>query len=78
MQRLGFKSFGSLFSERDLGEIRLDRDRCKDCESCQDICPIGVYGELDEDQKTTFRDRSACFACNACVTQCPEDALSLN
>jgi NAD-dependent dihydropyrimidine dehydrogenase PreA subunit len=78
MQRLGFKSFGSLFSERDLGEITLDRDRCKGCGSCQDICPIGVYGELDEDRKTTFCDRSACFACNACVTQCPEDALSLD
>ena len=78
MQRLGFKSFGSLFSERDLGEITLDRNRCKGCGSCQDICPIGVYGELDEDRKTTFRDRSACFACNACVTQCPEDALSLD
>jgi NAD-dependent dihydropyrimidine dehydrogenase PreA subunit len=78
MHHLGFKSFGSLFSKKDLGEINLDRDKCKGCKRCVDICPVGVYGELDIDKKTTFRDRESCFACVACVKQCPEGALSLN
>jgi len=77
MHRLGFKSFGSLFSEKDLGELTLDRDKCIGCGACRDICPVGVYGERDEDKKTTFLDRDACFACSACVKQCPENALSI-
>jgi NAD-dependent dihydropyrimidine dehydrogenase PreA subunit len=77
MHRLGFSSFGSLFSEKDLGEIALDRDKCKGCGTCREICPVGVYGDLDPDKKTTFSDRDACFACGACVKQCPEGALRL-
>jgi NAD-dependent dihydropyrimidine dehydrogenase PreA subunit len=77
MHRLGFGSFGGAFSERDLGAITLDPDRCRGCRTCFDVCPVGVFGELDPDGRATFRDRGACFACHACVTQCPEDALSL-
>jgi NAD-dependent dihydropyrimidine dehydrogenase PreA subunit len=77
MQRLGFKSFGTLFSEKELGGIELDRERCRGCRSCFDICPVGVYGERDENKKTAFRDQQACFACGACVKQCPEHALHL-
>ena len=75
--RLGIKSIPGLLAEKDLGEITLDRDKCKGCGNCQDICPTSVYGDLDQDKKTTFNDREACFACGACVKQCPEDALSL-
>jgi NAD-dependent dihydropyrimidine dehydrogenase PreA subunit len=74
---LGLKSLGSLLSERDLGEITLDRVQCNGCRACLDICPVGVYADLDAEKKITFRDQHACFACNACVKQCPEDALSL-
>jgi NAD-dependent dihydropyrimidine dehydrogenase PreA subunit len=77
MHWLGFKSFGTLFSAKELGEIALDREQCNGCRACFDICPVGVYGELDEDKKITFRDRRACFACSACARQCPERALSL-
>ncbi len=78
MDRLGLGAFGGLFTERDLGTIALDEDRCRGCQSCFDICPVGVFGELGPDRKTTFRDRDACFACHGCVTQCPERALSLS
>ena len=76
MHRLGFKSFGALFSEKELGEIELDRDQCNGCRVCFEICPVGVYGDLDQDKKITFRHQHACFACSACVKQCPERALS--
>ena len=78
MHRLGFKSFGPLFGEKELGEISLDREKCKGCGTCRDICPVGVYGDLDADRKTTFLDRDACFACRACVQQCPEEALKFS
>jgi NAD-dependent dihydropyrimidine dehydrogenase PreA subunit len=77
MDRLGLGGFGGLFSERDLGALAFDEDRCRGCGACFEICPVGVFGERGPDRKTTFRDRGACFACHACVTQCPEDALSL-
>lgn len=78
MHRVGFKQLGTLFSEKDLGEIELDRSRCNGCRACFDICPVGVYGDLDEEKKMTFRDEHACFACSACVKQCPERALLLS
>jgi NAD-dependent dihydropyrimidine dehydrogenase PreA subunit len=77
MLKMGIKSLGSLFSEKDHGVIRLDREKCDGCMICQDICPVGVYGEKDADKKVVFRDRDACFACTACVKQCPTNALSL-
>jgi NAD-dependent dihydropyrimidine dehydrogenase PreA subunit len=77
MHRLGFKSFGSMFSEKEMGKISLDRDRCKGCQHCIELCPVGVFAELDADRKTSFHDPETCFACRACVKQCPEQALSL-
>lgn len=52
-------------------------DRCNGCRARFDICPVGVYAELDEEKKIRFRDQRACFACSACVKQCREDALHL-
>ncbi len=78
MHRLGVSSFGSLFSEKELGEIHLDRALCKGCNTCFEICPVGVYGGIDGDRKSTFADSDACFACGACVMQCPSGALSLH
>ncbi len=77
MKRLGFKSFGSLYNEKELGQIGLDRDKCNGCRACSDICPVGVYAELDQDKKIAFRNRNACFGCSACAKQCRQGALSL-
>jgi len=78
MHRLGFKSFGSLLSEKDLGEIDIDIEKCKGCKTCSRICPIGVFNGLNEAGKIAFYDRAACFACGACVKQCPEKALRIS
>ncbi|MDP8222081.1 MAG: 4Fe-4S binding protein [Candidatus Lernaella stagnicola] len=78
MHRLGFKSFGSLFSIKELGGIGMDREKCTGCKTCAEICPVGVFGEPDEARKMAFRDDKACFACGACVKQCPEKALFLS
>ena len=78
MHRLGFKSFGSLFSEKNIGEVSVDNKKCKGCKTCTNICPVGVFGELDPDSKILFKDRNDCFACGACVKQCSEKALALS
>jgi NAD-dependent dihydropyrimidine dehydrogenase PreA subunit len=77
LDRLGVKSLGSLFSEKNLGRITIDPARCNGCRACFDICPVGVWDDLGPDKKVRFRDRDACFACSACVRQCPEEALAL-
>jgi NAD-dependent dihydropyrimidine dehydrogenase PreA subunit len=77
LHRLGVKSIGSLFSEKDIGEITLERERCNGCKICWEICPVGVYGDLDENNKRTFKNRDACFNCGACVKQCPTGALAI-
>jgi len=78
LTRIRCKRLGTVFTEKALGTIALQRERCKGCGICRDICPLGVFGEPDQDHKTTFRDRDACFGCGACVKQCPESALTLS
>lgn len=77
LSRLGIKSIGLLYSEKEIGTISLERDRCTGCGTCREICPVGVFGDLDEAKRTTFDDRDACFNCGACVKQCPEDVLAI-
>jgi NAD-dependent dihydropyrimidine dehydrogenase PreA subunit len=78
VQRFGIGSLGSLFKKRDLGPIRLDRERCLGCYAiCNEICPIGVYEPDSETQKTVLARSQECFACGACVRQCPAAALTL-
>ena len=78
MARVGIKKLGSLYNEKTLGVITLDRDLCVGCRTCWDICPVRVYREvLDAEKKMTFNNRAACFRCGACTRQCPEQALSL-
>jgi len=75
--KLGLENFGSVFSVKEYGKLHLDREKCKGCLSCLDVCPVGVYEGLGDDKKIAFADKDACFSCTACVKQCPEDALSL-
>jgi NAD-dependent dihydropyrimidine dehydrogenase PreA subunit len=78
MHRLGFKRFGALFVEKETGEVRFERVKCRGCLTCSDVCPVGVFAGVDADKKVAFKDRGACFACGACVKQCPENALSFS
>ena len=45
-------------------------DRCR---LCQDSCPLKAI-LIDEDE--VFIDKSACCGCGACVTACPQQAIS--
>ncbi len=77
IQELGFKSFGFLFSEKPLGKITHDRDKCTGCLACYAICPVGVYDPDTANKKTMLARPDDCFSCSACVKQCPDGALSL-
>jgi NAD-dependent dihydropyrimidine dehydrogenase PreA subunit len=77
IQKLGFRRFGFLFSQRMLGKIAYDRGKCTGCLTCHEICPVGVYDPDAANKKTILARPDDCFSCGACVQQCPEGALSL-
>ncbi|MCP3941415.1 MAG: methyltransferase domain-containing protein [Desulfobacteraceae bacterium] len=78
MHKLGMTSFGYLFSAGVFspGKIHQDKNRCNNCRICLIVCPKGVYGIVDKN-KIRIKKQWECFACNACITQCEKDALSL-
>ncbi|GMT45061.1 MAG: hypothetical protein IEMM0006_0893 [bacterium] len=78
MRRLGMKSFGHIFSaeKQNEGIIQQDINRCNNCRICLMVCTKGVF-DIDKNKDIRIKHQSECFACNACVTQCPEDALQL-
>jgi len=78
MCRLGMRSFGHIFSAKvfSTGKIQQDVNKCNNCRTCFLVCPKGVFGFIDKD-KIRVQKQWECFACNACVTQCAEEALGL-
>jgi len=78
LKKLGMKSIGHIFSaeKKNEGLIQQGIDKCNNCRFCLMVCPKGAFavvGKMD----IRVRKRSECFACNACVTQCAENALEL-
>ena len=78
MQKLGMGSFGHIFSAESFnpGKIQQTISNCNDCRTCLLVCPKGVFGIIDKNRVRVQR-HGECFSCNACVSQCPEEALYL-
>ncbi len=58
----------------------VDKDRCKGCGNCVEICPYDAL--VIGDQKTPRgyfypNEIGKCVACKQCVYMCPDFALSL-
>jgi len=79
MHKIGMASFGHIFSAGVYSPDKIKQDiaRCNNCRICFLICPQGVFGIEDGNNNIRIKKKWACFACKACVTQCPEDALLL-
>ena len=52
---------------------KIDRNRCKKHYSCVRICPKEVF-EI-ENEEVQVSNPAACNGCEACVAECPEDAI---
>jgi NAD-dependent dihydropyrimidine dehydrogenase PreA subunit len=77
LQKQGVRKLGFLMTEKEIGRIALDVEKCIGCFDCYEICPVGVF-DTDEDNEIVVVARpDDCFACGACVKQCPTDALAL-
>jgi ferredoxin len=51
LHRLGIKKLGSFLVEKKISGVRLDRERCRGCLTCPEVCPVGVFaGGHDSDK----------------------------
>jgi NAD-dependent dihydropyrimidine dehydrogenase PreA subunit len=58
-------------------QIRLIPERCVGVWECYEVCPVGCWKPDYEKQKVVLQHTHRCVACNACVIQCPQDAIAL-
>jgi 2-oxoglutarate ferredoxin oxidoreductase subunit delta len=69
------------------GKIQIDRERCKGCQLCMEVCPshrIGVDEELNKKgyvparfEEEAKEDEKGCTGCAQCATVCPEVAIEV-
>ncbi len=58
--------------------VRLRKDRCVGCASCELACPTKALRYMDEGGFRVFKYRNLqCIACGSCVNSCQEDAAGL-
>ncbi|MCL5125173.1 MAG: 4Fe-4S binding protein [Deltaproteobacteria bacterium] len=53
----------------------IDRNKCTKCFFCVNICPKSVF-EIS-DNEVQVANPVFCNGCEACVAECPEDAIIL-
>ncbi len=77
MHKLGVQSLAHVFTEGvyNAGQIQQDINKCNDCQICLLVCPKGVFEKVDKNKIRVQRQKE-CFACSACVTQCPQRLCS--
>ena len=78
MHKLGMTSFGHLFSAGVFspGKIQMEVNKCNNCRICLMVCPKSVFAIVNKNDIRISKQQE-CFACNACVTQCAEEALAI-
>lgn len=69
------------------GKIVIDRERCKGCHVCFDVCPVScIDAEQELNRKgylparfneTTEEDQKGCTGCTMCAVVCPEVAIEV-
>ncbi len=66
-----------------LGQIHIDKERCKGCGFCAEFCPREVLRMSSELSPKGYNfavvdDESKCLACGFCELICPEFAIKVS
>lgn len=61
--------------------IKLDKNKCKSCYLCIDVCPKKCIKKSSEIGKTgeftaEFDETQGCLGCSQCAIVCPEIAIT--
>lgn len=56
---------------------QIDQEKCIGCGVCADICPLQVFRQERPKETPAVLYPEECWHCNACVLDCPEQAVSL-
>ena len=58
----------------------IDFSRCTACDECARVCPTGAIHTMPAgaDRKIVTLSYAACIQCRACVTECPEQVVSVS
>lgn len=77
----------TMVEKKSRGRIRIDRERCKGCHLCMEVCPnrrIRPDGALNLKgytpacfQEQTAEGEKGCTACTQCAIVCPEVAIEV-
>ncbi len=68
------------------GYIEIDRELCKGCHLCMDVCPRSVLTASEELNSKGYRppqfienppDGKGCTACTMCAIVCPDVAIEV-
>lgn len=55
----------------------IDKSKCKSCGICADICSEDVFFSSKEKEIPVVTYPEECWHCNACVMDCPTEAIKL-
>ena len=65
-------AFLSCTSKINLFDLKIDSDRCKDCNRCIDACPTF---SITKESLAAGKPTMTCNKCGACIEICPEKAI---
>ncbi len=66
-----FPAFSRTRAKKDFGEQNVNIDLCKECGTCQKLCP---YNAIELSPNPVF-DHRKCYGCWSCYNHCPEKAI---
>jgi ferredoxin-type protein NapH len=68
-----FGAFQSLLDKINIFEVRIDPEKCANCERCVRECPTF---SLDESSLESGKPLISCTKCGRCIDVCPKEAIS--
>jgi NAD-dependent dihydropyrimidine dehydrogenase PreA subunit len=62
-----------------MADVKVDWKKCTGAEVCVGVCPMNVYDMVDAGGKKKAKPERAgdCIMCMACVSACPEQAITV-
>jgi len=64
--------------EKDMVTVIINLDKSEGCGDCVDVCPVAVFELDNNDKKAKVVTPDECIVCEACVTQCPNEAITVS